>query len=126
LWAAYRSDAKFLPCIRHEPGIEPVVGITLGVYFAHQGNYCGPVFRWLAPYWVKAVDLGASVAPRNSRKKTFLKGRNTLSEEAKKIKQPEQEVEASQLSERELDNVAGGASNAVKGIDIIVKKKTHL
>jgi hypothetical protein len=47
-----------------------------------------------------------------------------MSEEAKKIEQPEQEVEASQLSERELDN--GGASNAVKGIDIIVKKKTHL
>jgi hypothetical protein len=49
-----------------------------------------------------------------------------MSEEAKKIEQPEQEVEASQLSERELDNVAGGASNAVKGIDIIAEKKTHL
>ena len=49
-----------------------------------------------------------------------------MSEESKKVEQPEQEAKASELSEQELDNVAGGASNAVKGIDIIVKKKTYL
>ena len=46
-----------------------------------------------------------------------------MSEETKKIEQPEQEVKASELSEQELDNVDGGGSNAVRGIDIIVKKK---
>jgi hypothetical protein len=46
-----------------------------------------------------------------------------MSEETKKIKQTEQEAKASELSEQDLDNVAGSASNAVKGIDIIVKKK---
>jgi hypothetical protein len=46
-----------------------------------------------------------------------------MSEETKKIEQTEQEVKASELSEQELDSVAGGASNDVKGIDIIVKKK---
>ena len=49
-----------------------------------------------------------------------------MSEETTMIEQIEQEAKASELSERELDNVAGGAADDVRGIDIIVKKKTHL
>ena len=45
-----------------------------------------------------------------------------MSKESKKIEQTEQEVKASELSEQDLDQVAGGGVNDVKGIDIIVKK----
>lgn len=46
-----------------------------------------------------------------------------MSEETKMIEQIEQEAKASELSEQELDSVAGGAEDVVRGIDIIVKKK---
>ena len=46
-----------------------------------------------------------------------------MNEETKKIEPTEQKAKASELSEQELDNVAGGTSNDVKGIDIIVRKK---
>jgi hypothetical protein len=66
---------------------------------------------------VKAVDLGASVAPRNSGTTHFQKRRNTMSEETKKIEKIEQEakqdvkeVKPTELSEQDLDKVAGGAN----------------
>ena len=46
-----------------------------------------------------------------------------MSEESKKIEKIEQEAKAPELSEQELDSVAGGDANDVKGIDIIVRKK---
>ena len=46
-----------------------------------------------------------------------------MNEQTKKIEPTEQEVKASELSEQDLDQVAGGTNNDVKGIDIIVKKK---
>jgi hypothetical protein len=56
-----------------------------------------------------------------------------MSEESKKIEKIEQEakqdvkeVKPTELSEQELDNVAGGAANDVKGIDIIVKPPPYL
>ena len=46
-----------------------------------------------------------------------------MNEETKKIEPTEQKAKASELSEQELDYVAGATSNDVKGIDIIIKKK---
>jgi hypothetical protein len=46
-----------------------------------------------------------------------------MSEETKKVEQAEQEANAAELSERDLDSVAGGGSENIGGIDIIVKKK---
>ena len=46
-----------------------------------------------------------------------------MNEETKKIEPTEQEVKASELSEQDLDQVAGGTNNDVRGIDIIIKKK---
>jgi hypothetical protein len=47
-----------------------------------------------------------------------------MSKETKKIEKTEQEVKPTELSEQELDSVAGGTIDDVKGIDIIIKKKT--
>src|SRR5450631_2575603 len=77
----------------------------------------GPVFRWFAPYRVKAVDLGRfDGAPGIHVRKHFKKEKHQ-SEESKKIekiekeaKQDVKEVKPTELSEQELDNVAGGAS----------------
>jgi hypothetical protein len=45
------------------------------------------------------------------------KRRNTMSEETKKIEkqaeQTEQEAKATELSDKDLDNVAGGGANAI-------------
>jgi hypothetical protein len=59
---------------------------------------------------VKAVDLGAymSEAPRNSRKGTVSKRRNIMSEENKKVEQIEKEEKASEISDQDLENAAGG------------------
>ena len=46
-----------------------------------------------------------------------------MNEQTKKIEPTEQEAKASELAEQDLDQVAGGGVNDVKGIDIIVKKK---
>ena len=46
-----------------------------------------------------------------------------MNEETKKIEPTEQKAKASELSEQDLDNVAGGGVNDIKGIDIIVKNK---
>jgi hypothetical protein len=66
---------------------------------------------------MEAIDLGASVAPRNFTKETVSKRRNTMSEETKKVdqkvEQTEQEAKAAELSQQDLDNVAGGQSTAV-------------
>ena len=46
-----------------------------------------------------------------------------MSEETKKQDQSKEAVNAAELDEQDIDKVSGGASNDVKGIDIIVKKK---
>ena len=46
-----------------------------------------------------------------------------MSEETKKQDQPQKPANAAELDEQDIDNVTGGATNDVKGIDIIVKKK---
>jgi hypothetical protein len=66
-----------------------------------------------------AVDSGASVAPGNSRKKNVKKRRNTMSEESKKIEKAEkteQEVKPAELSDKDLEQVAGGATSPDPGI----------
>jgi hypothetical protein len=62
---------------------------------------------------VKAVDLGRfDGAPGNSRKKTFSKRRNTMSEETKKTEQTEPEVKPVELSEQDLEQIAGGTGSS--------------
>jgi hypothetical protein len=84
------------------------------------------VFRWFAPYRVRAVDLGRfDGAPRSSRKRTFQKGRNTMSKKTKKVEKIEQEkkeVKPAELSEQDLDKVAGGAVISTSKSNIRVSK----
>jgi hypothetical protein len=57
------------------------------------------------------------MAPHTFTKENVSKRRNTMSEESKKIEkkaeQTEPEVKPTELSEQELDKVAGGGANAV-------------
>ena len=45
-----------------------------------------------------------------------------MSEQTKKVDQIEQDAKASELSEQDLDEVAGGGTD-IDGIDVVVKKK---
>jgi hypothetical protein len=75
-----------------------------------------PLFHELAHYKVKAVSLGThmSGAPgihdrdlRIADERDVSKRRNTMSKE-EKVKQIEQEEKASELSDQDLENAAGG------------------
>jgi hypothetical protein len=65
---------------------------------------------------VKAVGLGASTAPRKFTKENVSKRRNIMSKKTKRVekiekeaKQDVKEVKPAELSEQELDKVAGGS-----------------
>ena len=46
-----------------------------------------------------------------------------MNKEAKKVEETEQEPKPVEVSEQDLDEVAGGGSSDVGGIDIVVKRK---
>ena len=46
-----------------------------------------------------------------------------MNEATKKAEQIEREAKAAELSDKDLDNVAGGGKEDIGGIDIVVKKK---
>jgi hypothetical protein len=46
-----------------------------------------------------------------------------MSEETKKIEKNEQEAKASELSEQDLDKVAGGANDPISGVSVGIGKK---
>jgi hypothetical protein len=80
----------------------------------------GPFLPQSAPYRAKAVDLGAHMrgVPRTFHAESVSKRRNTMNEESQKIEKIEkaeqtEQVKAAELSEQELDNIAGGATKTV-------------
>lgn len=46
-----------------------------------------------------------------------------MNEELKKQDQPKEPSNGAELEEQDIDQVSGGSTNNVRGIDIIVKKK---
>src|ERR1019366_662320 len=85
-----------------------------GVYSAHQGNYFGPVFRWFAPYRVKAVDLGRfDGAPGIHVRKRFKKEKHH--ERRKQENRKDREGRKAGSEGSEADRVVGAGAGQGRG-----------